>query len=179
MIDVFSAMQGILRDAGFTTSLTSVDRSSVVYFEDNAVVGFGCLFESPAELIAQWKPRETSLLMRSSGRLRAAGEKAWNVYSLFLCASAADSTQRREVCWIEEDLERTRKVAACGISNREELVRALLPVLPLQYQPVIRPEDATVRLERRIHSIAPRASSVALDDSVPLAEVVRLFGEKV
>lgn len=177
MIDVLSTMQVVLREAGFTTRLTSIDRSSIVCFEDDVLTGFGCVFTDPGSLLTRWKATEMSLLTRYAPSLRAAGEKAWNVYCIFLCGPAADSNQGRQVRWIEEDLDRTRKVAACGLASRDDLVRALLPVLPLQYQPVLRAEDVTERLRTRIRTIAPRAADVVLDESVSAAEVVRLLGE--
>ncbi len=176
MIDVLSTMQVVLREAGFTTRLTSIDRSSMVCFEDDTLIGFGCVFDDPSSLLTRWKATEKLILTRYAARFRIAGEKAWNVYCVFLCGSAADSIQNRQVRWIEEDLERTRKVAACGLASREDLLRALLPVLPLQDQPVLRAEDVTERLQTRIRTIAPRASDVVLDQAVSPAEVVWLLG---
>jgi hypothetical protein len=178
MIDLLSTMQVVLREAGFATRLTSVDRSSIVCFEDDTLMGFGCVFEDPKGLLMRWKATEMLLLTRYAPSLRAAGEKAWNVYCIFLCGSAADPIQNRQVRWIEEDLDRTRKLAACGLASREDLLRALLPVLPLQYQPVLRAEDVTERLQIRVRTIARRASSVVLDEDVSPAEVVRLLGEQ-
>jgi hypothetical protein len=177
MIDVLSTLQVVLREAGFSTRLTSIDRSSIVCFEDDTLLGFGFIFEDPVSLLELWKIREMVLLKRYAPSVRAAGEKAWNVYCLFLCGAAADPIQNRQVRWVEEDLERTRKVAACGLASREDLLRALLPVLPLQYQPVLRAEDVTERLQTRIRTIAPTAPHVVLDQSVSPAEVVRLLGE--
>ena len=175
MIDVLSTMQVVLREAGFTTRLTSIDGSSIVCFEDEVLTGFGCVFEDPGSLVTQWKAKEMSLLKRYAPSLRTAGEKAWNVYCIFLCSSAADPILNRQVRWIEENLDRTRKIAACGLTSRDDLVRALLPVLRLQYQPVLRAEDVTERLRTRIRTIAPRAVDVVLDESVSPAEVVRLL----
>jgi len=177
MIDALSSMHLVLREAGFTTRLASIDRSSIVCFEDDVLTGFGCVFPDPKSLLTRWKATEMSLLMRYAPSLRVAGEKAWNIYCIFLCSSAADANQSRQVRWIEEDLDRTRKVAACGLASRDDLVRALLPILPLQYQPVLRATDVTERLRVRIRSIAPRASGVVLDESVSPAEVVRFLGE--
>ena len=177
MIDVLMTMQVVLREAGFITRLASIDRSSIVCFEDEVLTGFGCIFEKPEDLLARWKNMEMSLLTRYAPSLRAAGEKAWNVYCIFLCSSVADSIHDRQVRWIEEDLDRTRKIAACGLTSREDLVRALLPILPLQYQPLLRAEDVTERLRTRIRTIAPKASDVVLDESVSMAEVVRSLGE--
>jgi len=176
MIDVLSTMQGVLREAGFTTRLISVDRFPIVCFEDDDLMGFGCVFEDPSDLLARWKATETSLLTRHAASLRAAGDKAWNVYCVFLCGPAADSILNRQVRWIEEDLERTRKITGCGLASRDDLVQALLPVLPLRNQPVLQEDDVTARLQRRISTIAPRAAAIVLDRGTPAAEVVRLLG---
>jgi hypothetical protein len=179
MIDVLSTMQGVLREARFTTRLASVERSPIVCFEDDTLMGFGCVFDDPGSLLSRWKATEMSILTRFAANFRAAGEKAWNVYCIFLCSSAADSIENRQVRWIEEDLEHTRKIAGCGLASREDLVRILLPLLPLQYQPALHTEDVTERLQRRIRTIAPRASEVVLDEAVSAAEVVRLLGGPV
>ncbi len=176
MIDVFSTMQAVLREAGYVTRLTSIERASVLCFEDEVLIGFGRVFGDPGDLLANWKTTETSLLRSQASSIRTAGDKAWNVYCVFLCSAGADAIQNRQVRWIEEDLDRTRKIAACGLGSREDLLRALLPVLPLQYQPVLRAEDVTERLLTRIRTIAPRASHIVLDEAVPAAEVTRLLG---
>lgn len=177
MIDLLSSMQGLLHESGFVTVLASIDESPVVRFEDDTLMGFGCIFGDAGALISQWQAREMSLLTRHAPRLRSAGEKAWNVYCIFLSGSVASPSQNRQVHWIEENLERTRKIAACGVANRADLIRVLLPLLPLQYQPVLRPEDVTERLQRRLRTIAPKAADLVLDDSVSALEVVRLLGD--
>ena len=177
MIDLLSSIQVLLRESGLGTVLSAIDQTPVVRFEDDAVMGFGSLFEDAESLISQWLARENSLLLQYAPRLRSAGEKAWNVYCVFLCGRAASPSQVRQVNWIEENLERTRKIAACGVANREDLVRALVPLLPFQFQPALRPEDLTDRLQRRIDTIAPRGSRVVLDSAVSSAEVVRLLGD--
>jgi len=176
MTDVLSTTHVLLREAGFTTHLASIDGSSILCFEDDVLIGFCRVFEDPESLLRSWKDAERSLLEHYASSLRAAGEKAWNVYCVFLCGLAAGPDRSRQVRWIEEDLDRTRKVAACDLASREDLVRALLPVLPLQYEPMLRPEDVTERLRTRIRAISPRVSDTALDESVSPAEVVRLLG---
>lgn len=176
MINLFSTLHLVLREAGYTTSLASFDRFSIVCFEDDVLTGFGYVFDDPGTLIRQWKATEMSFLTRYAPSLRAAGEKAWNVYCVFLCSSPATPDENRQVHWIEENLDRTRKVAACGIATRDDLMRALLPLLPLQYQPLLRPEDITERLRNRIHIISPSASDIVLDESIEPEEAVRLLG---
>jgi hypothetical protein len=60
-----------------------------------------------------------------------------------------------------------------GLSN----LVLTLPLLPIQYQPLLRAEDVTERLERRIVAIAPKAAHVALDETVSPVEVIRLLGD--
>jgi hypothetical protein len=175
MIDLLSSAQILLREAGFATGLSSIDGSQLVRFEDDTLMGFGWVFTSADEMISHWKAIETALLTQYAPRLRGAGEKAWNVYSVFLSSAGATSSQARQVHWIEENLDRTRKIAACGVTTREELRRALFPLLPLQQKPALRAEDVTERLQRRAAEIAPKASRVVLDDDVPVDEVVRIL----
>lgn len=175
MIDIFGTTQAVLRESGYRTRLLPFEQSSILSFEDESVLGFCYLFSDPSTLLAKWKPIETEFLNRHGARFRSAGEKAWNIYSIFICGEIADSVQTREVSWIEENLDRTRKLATCGISTRESLHRALLPLLRLQYRPTLQLDGLTERLQRRISAIAPSAANVALKDDVPPIEVVRLL----
>lgn len=176
MVDLFSTVQVVLKEADFETHLTSFNNLQVVSFEDNAVLGFCCAFNAPNDLLDNWKTTETALLRRFALQIRAAADKAWNVYCVFLCSGTADDIQSRQVRQIEENLERTRKIASCGIAGRDDLVATLLPLLPLQYHAILKTEDATERLRRRIAQISPEAESVVLDESVPPSEVIRLMG---
>jgi hypothetical protein len=178
MKDLKPQLQALLRDAGYQTWLVAVERHEVVAFEDDAAMGFVCVFERGDVLLREWQGLETNFLMNFAPALRGAGEKTWNVYSVFLCAENAKEDERRAIRWIEENLDRTRKITGIVPNGRSELVTALLPLLPIQYQPRLDSEDfdLTQRLRRRIASIAPQAEHAALDTSVTAAEVVRLLG---
>lgn len=178
MIDLLSATQVLLRDAGYTVRLSEIQKSPLASFEDGTVIGFCSVFEQPTEIINKWRAQETEILTRFAPNFRAGGEKAWNVYCIFLCGVAPSKTEAREIAWVEEDLNRTRKIAASGIGARDELVRVLLPVLPIQYQPRLVENDVAQRLEARIGEIAPKARAAALDPSVSPEEVVRLLGDR-
>lgn len=177
-MDLKSQLQIVLQEAEYQTWLISVEGLDAVGFEDDTVMGFACLFHNPQALLQRWRAVETVLLTTHTSSLQKAGEKTWNIYSVFLSAEKADEVQSREVRWIEEDLERTRKITGCGLIERQDLVRALLPVLPLQYQPVLDTEDfdLTQRLRRRVADIAPTAVIAAFDDEVSPSEVVRVLG---
>jgi len=172
MIDLRSAVQVILQESGYRTSLVPVEGLVTV-------LGFACVFDEVRTLLARWQILETALLTQHAPRLQIAGEKAWNVYCAFLCPEAATQIEQHEIDWIEENQERTRKIAAVGVAGFEELVNALLPVLPLQYQAILSSEDVTERLQKRIATIAPDASTAALDDKVSATEVARLLGAPI
>lgn len=178
MTELQSPVQVVLQDAGYQTWLSSVSDDTVIVFEDDAVMGFVCLFDDVTSMLQRWREMETSFLRAHAPALQRGGEKTWNVYCAFLCSAAPDKAQVRPVRWIEEDLERTRKIAACGLTNRDQIVNALLPLLPIQYQPILESEefDLTQRLRKRISDIAPGAASAALDDAVPANEIVRMLG---
>jgi hypothetical protein len=178
MTDLKSQLQIVLQGAGYSTWLGSVDGLDIVGFEDDTVMGFACIFNNVIGLLKRWRTVETSLLRNHASSLQRAGEKTWNVYSVFLSADTPDEVQAREVRWIEEDLERTRKIAACRVNDQQTLVTALLPLLPIQNQPLLDHEDfdVTKRLRKRIGTIAPTVTNAALDDKISATEVIRLLG---
>jgi hypothetical protein len=181
MTELISPLQAILQDSGYQTWLTVIDGREIVGFEDDAVMGFVCVFETVDTLLKDWRNLESKILLKHAHALQRAGEKTWNVYSIFLSSGTATASQLREVRWIEENLEKTRKIAGCQLSSREDLVNTLLPLLPLQYQPQLDNEDFDLRqrLRKRIAGIAANLSDAALDRDVSPAEVVRILGVDV
>jgi hypothetical protein len=175
MIDLLSPMQAILQESNFRTRLISLDREPILCFEDETIIGFTQMFDTPGALLSQWHTAETNILMRFARSLRDAPDKAWNVYCVFLCPREGDANETRQIRWIEEDLERTRKIACSGVATREDLVNALLAILPIQHEPRLQAEDSTARLIKQIRGIAPKAVDVALDQAVAPAEVIRLM----
>jgi hypothetical protein len=178
MTELRSRVQVVLQDAGYHTWLSSVNRETVIVFEDDVVMGFVCIFDDAASMLERWRDMETALLGAHASALQRGGEKTWNVYCAFLSSAVADKAQIREIRWIEEDLERTRKLSACGLISRDQVLTALLPLLPIQYQPVLDSEefDLSQRLRKRIADIAPSAINAALDDAISPAEIARMLG---
>ena len=62
MIDLRSAIQVILQESGYRTSLVSVDGLVSVCFEDEALLGFACIFDEVRTLLARWEIVEAALL---------------------------------------------------------------------------------------------------------------------
>ena len=178
MTDLKPTLQALLEDAGYQTWLVGIDRYEAVAFEDDAAMGFACIFERGEVLLREWLDLETKFLINFAPALKRAGEKTWNVYSAFLCAQNASEDEARAIRWIEENLERTRKITGIVPNGRSDLITALLPLLPIQYQPRLDSEDfdLTQRLRRRIASISAPAEYAALDAGVTTTEVVRLLG---
>jgi len=52
VIDLLATAQVVLREAGFTTRLDSVDGSPVVHFEDDTIMGFGFPRDEREALVA-------------------------------------------------------------------------------------------------------------------------------
>ena len=178
MTDLKSQVQITLQEARYKTWLSVMEDLDVVGFEDESVMGFACIFDAVPTLLTRWQDLETRLLAKHAPALKKAGEKTWNIYSVFLSAAVPNETQLREIRAIEENQERTRKLAASGLTNQQALITALLPLLPLQNQPTLDREDfdVTARLTRRIAAIAPSVAKAALDPTITVSEVVRLMG---
>lgn len=171
MTDVLSMVQVVMQNAGYRTWIVVNTQIPTVGFEDEATMGFVCTFDNPRNLIKRWREMEAALLARHAIQFRSAGDKAWNVYTVFLTENHASEEEKREVRWIEEDLERTRKLTATGIQLRDDVTNAMLPLLPILSKPLLAPEDARERLLRRVDAIAPQVREIVLDDSVSAAEV--------
>lgn len=173
-----SVVQQVLQEAKYRTWLVEVETATIVCFEDEVAMGFVSVFDEVAPLLSKWQALETALLTRYATFLRKAGEKAWNVYSAFLSVAPGDDRQQRQLRSIEENLERTRKIAAAGLVAREDVVAALLAILPIQYRPELDPQDLIERLRARIETIAPLAASAVLDKDVAAVDVIPLLISK-
>jgi hypothetical protein len=178
LTDLVSNIQIVLQDARYETRDASAGDVQAVAFEDDAVMGFVCVFGTAQALIAQWKTAEVALLAKHAAHFRNAGDKAWNVYCAFVTAARSSEDERRVIRWIEEDLERTRKITATGLQTREDVTTALLPLLPIVSKPVLAHEDPTERLRRRIAAVAPGVEALVLNTNIAAEDVVRRLGER-
>lgn len=177
MNELLSNVHIVLQNAGYATWETQTADIPTVVFEDDSVMGFIMLFDTAAALAANWRDAESAALGQYATSLRSAGEKAWNVYCAFVTSEKASPEDAAVIRRIEENLDRTRKIAAAGSVSRADVVSAFLPLLPIVSKPVLAPEDPSERLRRRVASIAPGAEDSVLDDGAPMAEVLRRIGE--
>jgi hypothetical protein len=175
MTDLLGAAQVILGDAKFRTRLMSVADVPALFFENDSVMGFVRAFVAAQDLLECWRDVELAFLRTHAPKLRQSGEKAWNVYSVFLSTGSAADDLQRSIRWIEENLERTRKIAVAGLASRAEVVQALLPLLPLQNQAVLGSGDVEARLRARFQALWPKSADAILRIEVEPTEVVQLL----
>ena len=75
MTDLRSPVQMILQDAGYETWLSSIGGETVIIFEDDAVMGFVCMFDDVVPMLRRWRDMETALLTAHAPALQRGGDK--------------------------------------------------------------------------------------------------------
>ena len=155
-MDIATQSEIVLREAGYETWDWTGASRPVTCFENVTVVGFLHVFNTTEDLLKLWEERQSQVLARHSAALRAAGTKAWNVYSVFLTSEHSPAL-RREVERLEEDFSLTRKIARTGIRATEDLVHALMPLLPIKAHPVLETSDLEGRVRARAKDVSPLA----------------------
>lgn len=172
LVDIAHSAAIILREAGFETWTTA---AGVTSFENPTVMGFLHSFPTVRALIDEWSARQLACLTRHAASLRAANEKAWNVYSIFLTTDQ-DAALARRVDLIEEDFSLARKIARTGITTPNELAGALLPLLPIRRRALISENDFVERLRTRFADLHQHAATAFLGSATP-DDVVKVLSD--
>jgi hypothetical protein len=164
----------ILREAGYETWPWTGASPPVICFESATVVGFVHVFGSAKELLDTWEVAQQRLLARHAPALRAAGAKAWNVYSVFLTSELTPSLQH-QVEKLEENFALTRKIARTAIQTKEDVANVLMPLSPIKAQPLLESVDIADRLRARAKDIPIEALNAFLGDLRP-EDVAKILG---
>ncbi|MBS0176401.1 MAG: hypothetical protein JSR64_20400 [Nitrospira sp.] len=175
-MDIATQTEVLLRGAGYETWTWTGAPQAVICFENAALIGFVHVFPSANDLLTRWQEAQNAALSRHGPALRAAGAKAWNVYSVFLTDEQAP-TQQRAVERIEEDFALTRKIARAGVRTQADLERTLLPLTAVRAQPLISETDFEDRLRARLKDVSPDVLTAFLG-TTPAEEVARILAEK-
>lgn len=175
-MDIATQVEIILRGAGYETWLWTGVSPAVTCFENAAVIGFVHVFPSADEILTRWEAAQQLVLSRHSAALRAAGAKAWNVYSVFLAEEQAP-TQQRAVERIEENFSLTRKIARAGVRTQDDVERALLPLIAVMAQPILSETDFQDRLRARLKGVSADALTAFLG-ATSAEEVAKILAEK-
>ena len=159
MNDIATWAELVLRDAGFDTWTSESPPATV--FENPAVMGFLHVFDSSKNLLAGWEERQQLVLRRYAPKLRSAGEKSWNVYSIFVTADHVPELAST-IDAIEEDFSLTRKIARSGVKTKADAETALLPLTGIRAQPLLEETDLRARLRLRLEETPASATSAFL-----------------
>lgn len=160
-MNLFPDVQLALRAAGYDARPAIVEGTAVLGFEDASLIGFVHEFPGVESLFAEWRDAEARVLRAFSDRLRAAGDKAWNVYTVLLTAGLATPEAEQRLLTIEEDLSMTRKLARAHVTT-DSLSAVLLPLLPLQPNLVSNVDDFESRVRVKLASVASANVAAAL-----------------
>ena len=138
----------ILSDNQFSIGENS-ELPLLLTFEGPSVLGFLIEFDSTETLIETWQEKLQEAQSRYQLALRSSGEKAWNAYAIMLTQDNATSDQKVVLQSIEENLTGTRKIVRAEINGKQELIQALLPLLPIQSHPKLPPIDIVDEIRKR------------------------------
>jgi hypothetical protein len=151
-MDIATQAELLLRDAGYESWQLTIASPPVLCFESATIIGFLHVFDTAAQLIDNWAAAQNLVLSRYAANLRHAGEKAWNVYSVFL-TSERNADKRRQVERLEEDFTLTRKIARTNLQLPEDVKVALMPLLPIRAQPTLSFDNVEDRLRARTKDV--------------------------
>lgn len=151
-MDISRQSEIFLREVGYETWIWSNRSCAVTCFENAMLIGFVHAFSSAEDLLKDWESSQYIVLSSHSAQLRAAGEKAWNVYSVFLAENGTQSEQR-EVERIEENFSLTRKIARINVRTQDDVRHAFLPLTTVKSQGLPSNADFESRLRSRLKDI--------------------------
>ncbi len=174
-MDIFTQTEILLRDAQYETWSWTGSAGPVTCFENAALMGFVQVFDTADTLLCTWRASQQVALARHAASLRAAGTKAWNVYSIFLTPDQ-DVRRAREIERIEEDFSLTRKIARASIITTDDVEKALLPLLSLRAKPLLGVSNFETRLRTRLKDISPEAITSFINNETTPTEVARILG---
>jgi len=153
LIDILFEAERLLSRAKFSTfPLLSLECRSLA-FENQTVIGFLHAYDTVDSLVANWRADTETTLGRYALALRRAGDKAWNVYTVFLATGPIAPAVRSSLHSIEEDLSGTRKIARGEIETSDDLREALLPLLPIQNAPMLEAVDVAAEIQSRSRDV--------------------------
>ena len=147
---------------------------TVTCFENPAIMGFLHTFVSEQVLLDEWESRQNATLARYAPALRLAGDKAWNIYSVFLTSDRGEQ-RVHTIDQIEENLSLTRKIARSAIQTANDLEGALLPLLSIKAVPTLGATNFEGRLRNKLTEVPAEVVAAFLSEG-SAAKVVKALG---
>ena len=171
MSDLLLSSTEVLRSFGYAVSTFEVEGRTAAGFEDETTLGFVFAYADVVELCSLWERDIASAAARHGLALRRAGQKAWNVYGVFLGGGSINEIDAVRLSMIEENLTATRKIARSGLTDTAAVREALLTLLPIQSVPLLDAVDMPAEIRLRASELPARVLDVFLapaDTSVVL-----------
>lgn len=168
---LLSSCVSILDEVGYKTKIVQGEGGDFIIFEASTYFGFIFFFENELDLMSSWHSRERSAIEMIKFSLRGAGEKAWNLYSVFLCGAEGGDISW-EIERIEENFALTRKIARIGVKDRIDVENALLPLLPLRTSLKVYEDNFNAVLQSRLDRFPESAVNALIFGGDP-SEIVR------
>jgi hypothetical protein len=165
MSDLLVISSEVLRNFGYSVIQFEHEGHTAACFEDETTLGFVFTYTDADALISMWAPDIAKAASRHSLALRRAGQKAWNVYAIFLGGGNASETDAMRLSFIEEDLTATRKLARAGLKDTTDVREALLTLLPLQNAPLLEAVDMSEEIRLRASELPARVLDAFLSNS--------------
>jgi hypothetical protein len=138
----------LLREHGYVVVSNDGDPQHLL-FESDQSIGILIAYADVDAVLNDWVADTQTLLSANQLGFRRSLEKAWNAYLVFLVEASASALAQARLDSIEENLIGTRKIARAGLKSKEEVSRALLPLLPLQNPPNLQPVDMKAEIRIR------------------------------
>lgn len=155
----------VLKAAGFQAELLAAPTENVLVFEGDTILGFVHVYAEIETLLSCWQLDADNVLGKHQFVIRRGGQKAWNVYSVFLAEQTPSDLERAVLASIEEDLRGTRKIARAGANSQSAVRDALLPLLPLQNAPQLDVADIELEIRQRTTELHAAIVDAFLSDS--------------
>jgi hypothetical protein len=172
-----------LSEGGFSSRIREItagvgDRSlKALMFEDGTVLGFMIVYDTPTELIAEWRADGDRIARCYRSALQAARQKAWNAYLVLIAREVADFGESLCLGQIEEDLEAMRKITKAGVTGAAGVRSALLPLMPFRAAPSLDPIDMREEIRLRTTELGDQVVQAFLSHAAE-SDIIQLLEER-
>jgi hypothetical protein len=130
-MNLLTEVRRVLEKANYGVFQPQSSRATL-HFEDRTIFGLVWIAPSVEQLLGQWQLQQDDFLKNHAKRLTGARSKTWNIYSVFLTDDASTAATRSRLAEIQEDFRSTRKIAQSDLVIPQDVVNALLPLVPIQ-----------------------------------------------
>ena len=128
-------------------------------------------------LIDQWEGDMNRAISSYQFSLRRSGQKAWNLYAVFLARNLSQTNDLPPITQIEENLSSYRKIARANINDSIDVRNALLSLLPIQAAPQLEAVDLPLEIRHRATELSQRSIDAFLSTSDE-AVILQVFEEE-